>query len=162
MPEVRLQPAWDSSNYNGVAMTPIAEQPVIWVMPSGERKSGRIALCAPEPDPPRDPEDSTTTWGCLLYMDGLLHRPLRLFGEGSMQPLLLALRIIGYELHAFISRGGKVLGQEEPGSSGVLSMFRVLIRKPGDPMPPDPVLAELDAEIARDAEQDADDDREAP
>jgi hypothetical protein len=134
-------------------MTPIAEQPVILVMPSGERKLGHIAVYAPEPDPPRDAEDSTTTWGCVLHMNGLLPRPVRIFGDGSMQPLLLALQLVGYELHAFMSRGGKVLDEDGQGS-GVLSMFRVLMRKPGDLMPADPVLAELDAELARAAQED--------
>jgi len=59
--------------------------------------------------------------------------------------------MIGYELHAFISRGGKVLtpGDEEAGPAEALVSLRLLIRRPGDLPPADPVLAELDAEIAR-------------
>jgi hypothetical protein len=132
---------------------PIAEDHVIWVMPSGERRPGRIAICAPEPDPSPDVENCTT-WTCWWFMEGLWHRPCKVLGEGSLQPLILALKMIGYELHAFLSRGGKVLtpGQEESGSAGALMSLRVLMRKPGDQPPGDPVLAELDAELARDDE----------
>lgn len=62
---------------------------------------------------------------------------------------MLALEMIGYELHAFISRGGTVLSPDEPGSAGVLMSLRLLIRRHDAPIPADPVLAVLDAEIAR-------------
>jgi hypothetical protein len=127
---------------------PIAEDRVIWVMPSGERRPGCIAICAPEPDPSPEVENDDT-WACLWFMDGIWHRPCKVRGEGSLQPLMLALEMIGYELHAFISRGGKVLSPEEPGSAGVLMTLRGLIRRAGDPHPADPVLADLDAEFAR-------------
>jgi hypothetical protein len=124
-------------------ITPIAEDQVIWVMPSGERRPGRIAICAPEQDSERD-----TTWMCRIVLEGLDHRTYKIHGEGSMQPLMLALDFAGCRLHDFISRGGKVLDPEEPGLSGVLSMFRMLMRRPNDPPPQDPALAELDAELA--------------
>jgi hypothetical protein len=87
-------------------------------------------------------------------MEGLWHRPSKALGDGSLQPLMLALQMIGYELHAFISRGGKVLtpDEEEAGSAGVLMTLRGLIRRADDPYPADPVLAELDAELARGGE----------
>jgi hypothetical protein len=129
---------------------PIAEAHVIWVLPSGERRPGRIAICAPEPAPYPDVENCTT-WACWLWMEGIWIQPSRTLGDGSLQPLILALKMIGYELHAFISRGGKVLtpGEEEAGSAGALVSLRLLIRRLDDPPPADPVLAELDAEIAR-------------
>lgn len=130
--------------------TPIAAERVIWVMPSGERLLGRIAICAPEPEP-HPGVDNDTTWACWWFMEGLWHRPSKALGEGSLQPLMLALQMIGYELHAFISRGGKVLepDDEEPSTAGVLMTLRGMIRRADDPYPVDPVLAELDAEIAR-------------
>jgi len=126
---------------------PIAEEPTIWVYPSGERRPGRIAICAPEPG--HAPDD--TTWSCLWFMEGLRQKPQPSLGAGSLQPLMLALKMIGYELHAFISRGGRVLtpGEENAGSSGVLMVLRLLLRQPGDLPPADPVLAALDAEIAQ-------------
>lgn len=155
-----VRPARDTTNHNhGAVMipiesrTPIAEAHVIWVMPSGERRPGRIAICAPEPDPSPDIENCTT-WACWWFMEGLWHRPSKALGDGSLQPLMLALQMIGYELHAFISRGGKVLtpDEEEAGSAGVLMTLRGLIRRADDPYPADPVLAELDAELARGGE----------
>ena len=129
---------------------PIAEDPVIWVFPSGERRPGRIAICAPEPNPSPDVEGDTT-WVCWWFMEGLWHQPRPSLGEGSLQPLMLALKMIGYELHAFLSRGGQVLmpGEEEAGASAVLMTLRPLLRRPGDPPPADPVLAALDAEISK-------------
>ena len=133
--------------------TPIAEDHVIWVMPSGERRPGRIAICAPEPSPSPDVE-ADSTWACWWFMEGIWHRPCKVLGNGSLQPLIFALRMIGYELHAFISRGGRVLSPgEEAGSAGALMSLRLLLRRPGDPPPADPVLAELDAEIARGDEE---------
>jgi hypothetical protein len=128
--------------------TPIVEDQVIWVFPSGERRPGRIALCAPEPDPHPDVEDDST-WACWWFMEGLRHKPQAALGSESLQPLMLALQMIGYELYSFISRGGRVLTAEagESGSAGVLMVLRVLLRQPGDPPPADPVLAELDAEL---------------
>jgi hypothetical protein len=158
VPGARLQSARTAAHHHdrGPAMTPIdggripiAEASVIWVMPSGERRPGRIAICAPEPDPCPEVDDRTT-WACWWYLEGMWHRPCRTLGDGSLQPLMLALEMIGYELHAFMSRGGKALtpGEEEAGFSGVLGSFRLLMRPPGAKPPADPVLAELDAEIA--------------
>jgi hypothetical protein len=127
---------------------PIAEYLVIWSMPDGTQSPGRIAITAPEPDPSPG-VDSDDTWACWWCMEGMWHRPCKVRGDGSFQPLMLALKMLGYELHAFISRGGKVLEADEPGSAGVLMMFRLLMRRPGEPPPADPVLAELDSEIAR-------------
>ena len=78
-------------------MTWIAEQPVIWVFPDGERRDGRIALAAPEPDP-RPGVEGDTTWKCEAALDGLWHRPLVVFGDDSLQPLLLMLRLLGSDV----------------------------------------------------------------
>jgi hypothetical protein len=125
-------------------MTWIAEERVIWVLPSGEKREGRIAVAAPEPAPG---VEGDTTWKCEAALDGLWHRPLVVFGEESLQPLLLVLRLLGTELHAFLSRGGGRLlmpDHEGEGLHPVLMSFRELLRSPGDPLPEDPVLAELD------------------
>lgn len=73
--------------------------------------------------------------------------------------------MIGYELHAFISRGGKVLvpGDEDAGSvsAGVLVPLRVLIRRLGDQPQADPALGELDAELARDDDESSTDSKDS-
>ncbi len=128
-------------------MRPIAEDAVVWVLPSGEQRPGRIAIGAPEPAPYFEGDD---TWKCEVLLDGLWHRPLEARGEGSLQPLMLVLKQAGAELHAFVSRGGRVVmpGERGPGDElhPVLISFRELLRQPADPLPADPVLAELDAE----------------
>jgi hypothetical protein len=83
-----------------------------------------------------------------MTLDLIQDKPFQIYGDGSLQPLMLALQFAGYHLHDFIERGGKVLDPEDHNSSGVLSMFRILMRRPDDPPPPDPALAELDAELA--------------
>jgi hypothetical protein len=116
-------------------------------MPSGERLPGRIAISAHQPDPDPDlPNDPT--WACWLLAEPIRGGPIKICGAGSMQPLVLALQFLGYVLHDFVERGGHVTSPDEPGSFRVLSMFRVLMWRPFDPTPPDPVLAELDDEIA--------------
>src|SRR6185295_1441313 len=101
------------------------------------------------PSPDGEDDNTWACWWSLDGMDGIGAKPRRSLGSGSLQPMILALEMIGYELHAFISRGGKVLSPDEPGSAGVLGMLRLLMRRPGAPPPADPVLAELDAEISR-------------
>jgi hypothetical protein len=62
---------------------------------------------------------------------------------------MLVLKQAGAELHAFISRGGRVLmpeGEDGDEIHPLLMSFRELLRRPSDPLPADPVLAELDAE----------------
>jgi hypothetical protein len=122
---------------------------VIWVLPSGERRHGRIAICAPEPDPHPDVEEDAT-WAFWWFLEGLWSKPRPALGSGSLQPLILALKMIGYELHALIASGGQVLipGEKGAGSAPALLSLRVLMRKPGEPPPADPALADLDAEIA--------------
>lgn len=128
--------------------TPMAECRVIWALRDGTKTPGRIAITPPEPDPSPDVVGDTT-WACWWYMDGMWPRPCKVRGDGSLQPLMLTLQMIGYELHAFVSRGGRVLAPDEPGAAGVLTMFRVLMRRPGEPPQADSVLDELDAEIAK-------------
>jgi hypothetical protein len=134
-------------------MTWIAEERVIWVLPSGERREGRIAIGAPEPDPDPDVEGDTT-WKCEVALEGLWPKTRKICGDESFQPLMLALKAIGYEVHALISRGGRVA--MPPGEVGdaddwhpLLMSLRELLRGPRDPYPADPVLADLDADIAR-------------
>jgi len=134
--------------------TPIAETRVIWALPSGERASGRIAICAPEPFKSNE-VDNETTWACWCVLEGLSHRPYPILGEGSMQPLLLALQTIGHELHAFISCGGRVLDPDsEDDYASTLISLRFFIQPPGAQPAPDPVLADVDAWIAKPDEDD--------
>jgi len=79
----------------------LAEQPVIWVFPDGERRPGRIAVGMLE-------MISDQQARCTIALDGF-EPPRSIVGEGALQALLLALQLGGYRLHDFISRGGRVL-----------------------------------------------------
>jgi hypothetical protein len=116
------------------------------MFPTGEKREGKIAIAAPVPDISPDIEGDTT-WKCEAVLDGLRPRPLEVRGEGSMQPLLLMLRRIGFELHDFISRGGRlVMPDEGEGWHPFLMSFREHLRRYDAPYPDDPVLADLDAD----------------
>jgi hypothetical protein len=121
----------------------VADEQVIFVHPNGRRSPGRIAIGIPV----RHGEYEVR---CAVSLDGLETIGIKACGSSPMQALMLGLQLLGYRLHDFVSRGGKVVGPDpddrEP--AGVLSMFRVLMRRPGDPPEPDPALAELDAELS--------------
>jgi hypothetical protein len=87
----------------------IAEEPVVFVHPDGQRVAGRIAIGLPGPD-------GRGASVCPVALDGLfdIGQKPGIFGEGNLQALLLAARFAGYTLHAFLSRGGRVVGPGEP------------------------------------------------
>ena len=83
-------------------MTWIAELPVTWVLASGERRTGRIAIGMPLVV--SDGEAS-----CLYALDGLEYVAGPVLGAHTMQALCAALRLVGWKLHDFVARGGRVL-----------------------------------------------------
>ena len=102
----------------------IAEQAVLWVHASGRRVEGRIGVGMPAIEP-------TGEAGCELALDGL-DRPVVIYGEGTLQALLLALRLAGMRLHDFEAKGGRVLranGDELP----LDALFGPLLRAAGQP-----------------------------
>jgi hypothetical protein len=83
-----------------VSVAPIAEEPVIWVMPDGERRPGRIAIGAPS-------KMGDGEVRCEFLLDGL--EPTDSVSGGStFEALILAVRLLGNRLHVFASRGGSV------------------------------------------------------
>ena len=136
-------------------MTWLVEHPVTWVLPSGEQRSGRIAVGVPELVPGGG-GDAT----CAFALDGLEtgRGPLR--GHGALQALLLALQFIGLMLHDYLARGYRVLDPDQTydpdlATAGLISVFGPLIRAPGDergPADPEGKLAALEhkrAELGR-------------
>ena len=118
----------------------IADEPVTWQMPSGEQRPGRISVGAPT-------LTAEGSWCCELVLEGL-GKPLRAYGASSLQSLVHALGLIGFELHALLSHGGQVLVPEEGTWHPVLASLRELLRAPGTVPRADPALAALDAELA--------------
>jgi len=82
----------------------IAEARVVWVMPGGEHRPGRIAVGMPTMIGEHEAR-------CTIALDGF--EPAHaVSGEGTLQALLLALTLGGMRLHDFVSRGGRVLGED--------------------------------------------------
>jgi hypothetical protein len=109
----------------------IAEEPVVFVHPNGTRTAGRIALGAPV----RREHDCA----CQVALDGM-ERSVAIYGDSTLQALLLASRYLGMRLHDFLSRGGRVLyppdADEGDDTDVALSaLFGSFLREP-DPVPP--------------------------
>jgi hypothetical protein len=88
----------------------IAEEKVVFVQPNGARVAGRIAVAAPvvrEQD-----------CACEVVMEGL-ERSHTIYGDSTLQALLLGVRFLGARLHDHLSRGLRVEldGEDEPGDS---------------------------------------------
>lgn len=131
----------------------IAEQAVTWVLPSGERRAGRIAIGHPEYV--EDADGSHTQ--CAYVLDGLgdiRSRERRACGEGSLQALWHAMQDVGHELYWLFCDGVRVvLPQDEgadpqAGAASLLGLLGPLVRAHGNPRgpaDPDGKLAELEA-----------------
>jgi hypothetical protein len=92
-----------------VRSTWIAEEPVIFLFPDGRRVEGRIAIAQPAP--------ATKFQGafeCELAID-CFEQAGPIYGDSSLQALLLATQFLANEVHRFLRRGGRVL---YPGESG--------------------------------------------
>lgn len=89
----------------------IAEEKVVFVQANGTRITGRIAVAAPVV---RDQDCA-----CEVVMEGL-ERSHTIFGDSTLQALLLGVRFLGMRLHDHQSRGLKVEledSQEQPEES---------------------------------------------
>lgn len=82
----------------------IAEERVVFVLPSGERREGRIAIGMPEL--------RETDAQCHIALDGL-EKTYRIYGVTPLHALMLAIQFAGYRLHDFVDRGGKVLFDDD-------------------------------------------------
>jgi hypothetical protein len=100
-------------------MTWIAELQVTWVLASGERRNGRIAIGMPVVV--ADNEAS-----CAYALDGLEYVAGPMRGAHTMQALCMALRFVGLKLHTFLARGGRVLG-DDGDDAGLEDVFGPLL-----------------------------------
>lgn len=113
----------------------IAEEKVVFVQPNGTRIAGRIAVAAPvvrEQD-----------CACEIALEGL-ERSHTIFGDSTLQALLLGVRFLGTRLHDYLSRGVRVEleGEDDAdqGSAGennvgdvIAVLFGPLLRAAGTP-----------------------------
>ncbi|HWO18396.1 MAG TPA: hypothetical protein VNO30_06455 [Kofleriaceae bacterium] len=110
-------------------MTWIAEQPVTWVLASGARREGRIAIGMPVAI-----ADNEAT--CEYALDGLEYVAGPMRGAHKMQALCIALRFIGWKLHDFLAAGGRVLNED--GEDVSLKDVYGPLLAPLAPLDPDP------------------------
>jgi hypothetical protein len=100
-------------------MTWIAEQRVTWALASGERRPGRIAIGMPI-------AISEVEASCWYALDGLEYVAGPMLGSDTMQALCMALRFVGWKLHAFLARGGRVL-DDDGEDVGIEAVFGPLL-----------------------------------
>ena len=110
-----------SSEGNAAATVWIAEKSVVFVRPDGSRAPGRIAVAAPV-----QLEEHAECW---VHLDGLA-QALRIYGDNTLQALMLGLHFLGYRLHDLISTGGRVLKDEEDTDVLLAAYFGPLLQVP--------------------------------
>jgi hypothetical protein len=89
----------------------IATSSVVFVQPDGTRVPGSIRISLPEPAFERAAQ-------CFYNLDPVV-AGRAIYGDNSLQALLLALRMCGVELALFERRGGRVeFPPDETGSPG--------------------------------------------
>lgn len=150
-----VQPTGSGHPDRRCTVTWLVEERVIWVLPSGEQRPGLIALGMPALVPGGDGEAT-----CAYALDGLERGYGPAHGHGTFQALVLALGMIGFRLHDYLSRGVRVLypdPKDEEDKNPDLATLRLfsllgpLIREPGNPRgPADPggKLAALESKLA--------------
>ena len=114
----------------------MAEERVVFVFPDGTRRDGRIGVGLPV----QREQDAQ----CPAVLEGF--EPTRqIFGDTTLQALLLAIRFLGMRLHDFLSRGGRVLYPEGANDDddgdvdfALSALFGPLLREP-EPTPRDDV-----------------------
>jgi hypothetical protein len=107
-------------------MTPtwIAEKRVVFMEPDGSRTAGRIAVA--QPVAVDDHEAS-----CVIVLEtASSHKYPPIVGGSTLQALLLGLRLLGYELHHFLERAGRVLDPDEDEDVSLDALFGPLVRAP--------------------------------
>jgi len=111
-----------------------AEHRVIWVLPSGERRPGRIAIALPEAGVA---PNGDAYFQCRYVVEPCF--PVQGFGRASdtMQALMDALRLVGTEVFVLLEQGVRAVYYDEaddPDGSTLLLLMTLgpMIRKPGD------------------------------
>jgi hypothetical protein len=97
----------------------IAEESVIFVHKDGRRAPGRIAIAAPVA--------LDDHCACEVALEGL-DQSRRIFGDSTLQALLLGAAFLGMQVQAFLKRGGRVMHPDESGDVPLRSLFGPLLR----------------------------------
>lgn len=79
----------------------MAEEEVVFVHPDGRRVAGRIAIGAPL--------TSGRECSVEVSLQGVEPRlSTKIYGETTLQALMLGIRFMGYRLHDFLQKGGRI------------------------------------------------------
>ena len=105
----------------------IAEEQVVFLFPDGRRVEGRIAIAQPAPATKLE-----GAYECELAID-CFEQAGPIYGDSSMQALLLATQFLANEVHRFLQRGGRLLYPSESGDDVPLdvpldALFGALLR----------------------------------
>lgn len=100
----------------------IAEEPVVFLRPDGQRIAGRIVVGQPE-------RVETGEARCAVLLEGL-EQTLPIHGESTLQALLLGVRFLGMRLHDFRSKGGRIVDPEDDSDVELEALFGPLLRDP--------------------------------
>ena len=84
----------------------IAEELLLFVGQAGDRTEGRIAIAQPVVVPGGPAE-------CWIALDGLRIVNGPIYGESTLQALLLAISLVASEVDEFLARGGRDLSRDE-------------------------------------------------
>lgn len=89
-------------------MSWMADEEVVFVHADGRRVAGRIALGAPIA--------SGREVSVEVSLQGIEPRlSTKIYGETTLQALMLGIRFMGYRLHDFLQKGGRVVyGDNQP------------------------------------------------
>jgi len=114
----------------------IAEERVVFLHADGRRTPGRIAIAAPV--------EREQDCACVVALDGL-EAGVTIFGDSTLQALLLSAQYLGISLPGFLSRGGRVLWPPDHGDADgpetdldLTDLFGPLLRQPKPASPHDP------------------------
>lgn len=106
-------------------MTWIVDEQITIVWPSGERGDGRIAIGAPE--------IRARDCVCTVAVPPLM-ADTKIFGDSTLQALVLGLQAVGFALHSFVEQGGRIVqgGEELPIDAVLGALYRAPVPRPAD------------------------------
>jgi hypothetical protein len=106
----------------------IAEMRVVIVHPDGLRAPGHIAIGQPYALGGADPAANFESH-CPVKIDGLGSGVHHVSGGGTLSALLLGIQLLGYLLHDFRARGGRVVDADDGTDVDLDSMFGPFLRE---------------------------------
>ncbi|HWU88851.1 MAG TPA: hypothetical protein VN253_16410 [Kofleriaceae bacterium] len=131
---------------------------VTWILPSGERKPGRLGISEPEPgpfDPPLQITDADKLWRSWYVLEPLQKPAPGPVWHDELSAMYYAFMMLGHYVYWELCRGTRIVYPDESNSpledtARLLWSFGPLIRAHGDPRgvaDPEGNLSELEAII---------------